>query len=165
MSNAHAHNLETDELNNRRKPVKGQLVRPKQQLKYAMILLSGGIVAQSMVISAMAYFLHRSVMTITEVQQLDPELGLNITNTITNALVLILIVATAMAVAAVFIGVKLSHRVYGPMIPFQRHIEQLKAGNYSSRINLRKNDDLVEIRDSLNDLAITLEDKYKTKRG
>lgn len=156
---------EMNELDNRRAGVKGSLVRPKQQLKYAMILVGGGILAQSFVIGAMALFLNRTVQHITQLQEIDPQLGVSITQAITSAMILILLVATAVAVGAIFIGLKLSHRVYGPMVPFQRHIEELKAGNYASRISLRKNDDLVEIRDALNDLAITLEDRYKTRRG
>lgn len=166
MSNAvvQTHPSHEDDLNNRRKTVKGNLVRPRQQLKYAMILVCGGILAQSLVIGAVAFFLHKSVMSITEFHQMDPDVGTHITNAITGALVLVLLVATAVAMGAILIGVKLSHRVYGPMIPFRRHIDELKAGNYASRINLRKNDDLVEMRDALNDLAITLEDRYKPRR-
>ena len=146
-----------------RRPVSGRLVRPRQQLKYAMILVCGGIVAQSLIIGAVVYFMNQSIATITAKSNLDPEVIAVITNAITNSLVLVMLVATAVAMAAILIGVKLSHRIYGPMIPFRRHIDELKDGNFGSRIRLRKDDDLLEIRDALNDLAITLEDRYKNR--
>ncbi len=170
MSNSnHATNLELqakedNDLDNRRK-VKGKLVRPRQQFKYAMILVCGGILAQSIVIGVVAYFLNNSLATISELHNLDPQIATSIANSISASLVLVLLVATGVALGSVLIGVRLSHRVYGPMIPFRRHIEQLKAGNYTARIRLRKSDDLIELRDALNDLAITLEDQHKSHKS
>ena len=157
--------LETAGLDDRKdnRKVSGKLVRPRQQLKYAMILVCGGIMAQSIIIGSVVYFMSQSIKSITSTYHLDPEVGAVITNAITNSLVLVMLVATAVAMAAILIGIKLSHRIYGPMIPFRRHIDELKDGNFGSRIRLRKDDDLLEIRDALNDLAITLEEKYKNR--
>ena len=41
----------------RRTPL-GTMVRPRQQLRYAMILVCGGILAQSLVIGLVAFFIH-----------------------------------------------------------------------------------------------------------
>ncbi len=152
-----------EDRNESRRPVSGRLVRPRQQLKYAMVLVCGGIVAQSVIIGSVVYFMSASIKSIAANYHLDPEVGAVITNSITSSLVLIMLVATAVAMAAILIGIKLSHRIYGPMIPFRRHIDELKDGNFSSRIRLRKDDDLLEIRDALNDLAITLEERYKNR--
>jgi hypothetical protein len=147
-------------LDNRRTP-KGKLIRPRQQIKYAMVFVCGGIIAQSAIIGTVVFLMHRSIATLTETYHLDPEVGATIANSITNGLILTMLVATAVAMFAILYGIKLSHRIYGPMVPFQRHIEELKNGNYKARIRLRKDDELIEIRDALNDLAITLEEKYK----
>ena len=54
-------------------------------------------------------------------------------------------------------GVRLSNRIYGPLVPMLRHIQNLKQGIYSSRVVLRQNDELIELRDALNELAAALE--------
>jgi signal transduction histidine kinase len=157
--------LETSGMNEMddRRSAQGTLVRPRQQLKYAMILVCGGVLAQSVIIGSVVFVIHRSIQKVTELYQLDPQIGDSITNSITSALTLTLLVGTAIAMAAILIGIRLSHRIYGPMVPFRRHIDALKKGEFSSRIRLRKDDDLIEIRDALNDLAITLEERYKNR--
>ncbi len=48
-----------------------------------------------------------------------------------------------------------THRLIGPLRPFVKHVEQLTAGNYSSRVALRKGDLEMynEYAEKLNDLA------------
>lgn len=146
----------------KRRPAKGTLIRPGPQLRYAMVLVGGGVIAQSLIVGTAMIFLRNSIRTITHVYQVDPTVGDTILRAISTALVLSLLVALGAAVAAMLIGIKLSHRIYGPLVPFMRHIDELKAGNFTSRIRLRKDDELFELRDGLNDLAITLEDRFKT---
>lgn len=54
--------------------------------------------------------------------------------------------------------VSYTHRLIGPLRPFVRHVESLTAGDYSSRVRLRKGDlDMyAEYADRLNELAETL---------
>lgn len=60
-------------------------------------------------------------------------------------------------------GVRLSHRIAGPMIQIQRVLEQASKGNYKVRIQLRSNDYLHEIGDGLNALLERLEKQQKTQ--
>ena len=52
-----------------------------------------------------------------------------------------------------------THRMIGPFQPFKRHVDQLLAGNYSSRVVLRKNDLQVfdEFSTKLNQLAVNMD--------
>lgn len=52
-----------------------------------------------------------------------------------------------------FLSIYYTHRLVGPTIAFRRHIRALIAGNYDSRVNLRKNDAFTEVADDLNELA------------
>lgn len=54
-------------------------------------------------------------------------------------------------------GVRLSHRIAGPMIQIQRVLDQALKGEYGNRIQLRSNDYLHEISDELNRLLEKLE--------
>ncbi|MGB5438340.1 MAG: HAMP domain-containing protein [Gammaproteobacteria bacterium] len=51
-----------------------------------------------------------------------------------------------------------THRLIGPTVTISRHIQALKNGRYSSRISLRKNDELKELAAELNELAEILEE-------
>lgn len=57
--------------------------------------------------------------------------------------------------------VSYTHRLIGPLRPFTRHVEELGAGNYQSRVSLRKGDlDMYEeYAEKLNTLAEKLEEK------
>jgi len=58
-----------------------------------------------------------------------------------------------------------THKLLGPLRPFSRHVEALNAGDYSSRVVLRKGDldNYLEYADRLNELAINLEQKEKNQ--
>jgi len=56
-------------------------------------------------------------------------------------------------------GVRLSHRIAGPIVQIKRVIEQASKGEYKSRIQLRSNDYLHEIGDELNLLLEKLENQ------
>lgn len=146
-----------------RRAPKGILIRPRQQFRYAFVLVAGGIIAQSVVIGAMAYFINSTIANVVDTHQLDPAVGATITHAITLSMSLLMLVAVAFALVAVLIGVKLSHRIYGPLVPFTRHIDKLKDGHYSNRMNLRRTDDLVELKDALNGLAEALQARHGTR--
>ena len=56
-------------------------------------------------------------------------------------------------------GVRLSHRIAGPMVQIKRVLERATKGEYKSRIKLRSNDYLHEISDELNLLLEKLENQ------
>lgn len=58
-------------------------------------------------------------------------------------------------------GVRLSHRIAGPIVQIKRVLERAVKGEYKSRIQLRSNDYLHEIGDELNLLLEKLENQQK----
>lgn len=58
-------------------------------------------------------------------------------------------------------GVRLSHRIAGPIIQIQRVLEQALKDKFNNRIHLRSNDYLHEISDTLNLLLEKLENQQK----
>ena len=56
-------------------------------------------------------------------------------------------------------GMRLSHRIVGPMIQILRVLESASKGEYKSRIKLRSHDYLHEIGDELNVLLEKLEEQ------
>lgn len=60
---------------------------------------------------------------------------------------------------AFFLGLMISHRLYGPLVNLSKHVKNWNEGNFSDRIVLRKNDDesLKELAGQLNQLADKLQ--------
>ncbi len=61
-------------------------------------------------------------------------------------------------------GVRLSHRIAGPMVQIKRVLEHALRGEYKMRIQLRSNDYLHEISDELNLLLEKLENQQKKQK-
>ncbi len=71
-----------------------------------------------------------------------------------------LIVCLGIFVLVIFSTViRLTHRFYGPILSINRFAEDLKRGNYSARIKLRRRDELQDVAKKLNELAEILEKK------
>ncbi|HWU42437.1 MAG TPA: HAMP domain-containing protein [Bdellovibrio sp.] len=57
-------------------------------------------------------------------------------------------------------ALSLTHRFFGPMVPISRHLEELKKGNFQSRIKLRDKDELYDLSQQLNQLTEEFEKNY-----
>lgn len=57
------------------------------------------------------------------------------------------------------ISVTFSARITGPMVAVNRMIDELMAGNYAKRMNLREGDEFHDLAIRLNELAAKLESK------
>lgn len=68
--------------------------------------------------------------------------------------ILVIYVLLTLTISIIF-----THRLVGPTIAFRRHIHELIAGNFDSRIVLRKNDAFIEVAEDLNRLAEKLKEK------
>ena len=69
------------------------------------------------------------------------------------AVVFLFFLAIAMTLTVVF-----SHRVFGPLIPIKRQLEAMRSGDYSSRIVLRRHDELRDVAEAINQLTAQLEE-------
>lgn len=73
-------------------------------------------------------------------------------------LLLAVYVLSMMVLTAIF-----THRLIGPTVPLLRHVEALREGRYSQRVNLRKHDAFVDLAVALNGLAETLQKDKVTR--
>jgi signal transduction histidine kinase len=54
----------------------------------------------------------------------------------------------------------LSHRIYGPLVPIKRFIQQIREGDYAARVSIRDEDELHDLVVELNEMAMTLEKRH-----
>jgi len=66
----------------------------------------------------------------------------------------------AFVAITLFVVVRRTHRMYGPMISMMRFVSELKRGNYAVRINIRERDDFQKFVTELNALAEELQNKH-----
>lgn len=138
------------------------LVRPKEQLKYGgyFVLIS---LASLLLIAVPGYVSLRSLLgTLSNVYHFDPQATELIRKSLLSWLTLAIFNALALAFVAFNVGVFLTHRIFGAVVPIRRLIGDLKQGQYTARVHLRTQDELHELADDLNELAACLDEKYGT---
>lgn len=136
-----------------RRKLKGLFVKPREQIKYSFMFMGGGMLLLTLFIGVVMFTMNQTMISIEAAYGLDAEIANAIRGSLTATLAIALMLSAVLSAFAMMLGIQMSHRLYGPLIPIQKHIEELKNGNYASRIHLRKNDELQELQDSLNELA------------
>jgi signal transduction histidine kinase len=135
-----------------RRKLKNLVLFPESQVRYGILFL------------ALATFTH----VILTVAVLKIYSGWNTKEEATNAPVWLLVagmivVYFILQAFAFVLGLLMSHKIFGPLVAIRNFVNEIKAGNYSNRVNLRKQDDpqLLALADALNSLADSLASKKR----
>ena len=136
------------------------IVDPKALIRFSLPFLALIIFGVGMIL-----VVHRQVLnTLGEVDSLT---NYNPTTSVAIAAAIGRVTTTGMVGILVFGLVTLvlwiiySHRIFGPTVPFRRHIGKLLEGDYTTRIQLRRTDEFKDIAGDLNKLAAKLQDSSK----
>lgn len=89
----------------------------------------------------------------------DPQMTATVEDRILAVAILFFVCFFAFMASTVFYMIVLGQRVGGPVVAICSYIQELKAGRYDVKRNLRKNDELQAIMDELRDLAAVLKEK------
>lgn len=135
----------------------GWLIDPQHQLRFAFYLIGGGITALMLICLYQLVSLENSVQEILTRGQVPTEISDALLNHVGRVELNITAVSLLLMVVSVFTGVKLSHRIYGPIVQIRKHVVSLINGEYQSRIHLRDRDHFVELAEELNHLAEKLQ--------
>lgn len=142
----------------KRKLILGLLNNKKKQFHYAAL----NIVALVLVILVINTIYIYKFSKTSDICTVMGDVGFASTSEQLQFLTLGSLAAILLSGGACFIfAIILTHRFYGPMVPVLRHIEELRKGNYSSRIRLRQTDELQDLSEKLNALTEELEKKYQ----
>lgn len=115
-------------------------------VKFALLLLFEAVLIAVL-------FLHISKGTLTAAYK-GTELTIQSTNAyfFVSFLLISLIVGVTIGITGIFVFMYLSHRIGGPLYRFEKAVEDVKKGDLSQRVNLRKTDELDELRKRMNSL-------------
>jgi hypothetical protein len=136
-----------------RRSIHSLLIEPHKQLGFAFLYIGGGVMALSILMFYLLQILDNNFTQLVPVYNIAPEAAQAMYDSLRTAKLALGILTAVIVVATFYGGIKLSHKVFGPFVPFFRQVEELKSGNYSSRIHLRDGDEFRDFGQALNDLA------------
>lgn len=135
------------------------LIDPERQLRFAFYLIGGGITTLMLICLYLLVSLENNLQAVLNRAQVPTDVSEVLIDHVGSVELNVTAISLFLMAVSVFIGVKLSHRIYGPIVQMRKHVGRLMAGEYQSRVHLRDHDHFGELADDLNDLAQTLESR------
>ena len=140
---------------NRRRRL-GLYARPRAQLLMGLVL-GLGFAALGGLMVWMYVSLQTFLQALAASGQISPQTALALNDMVYSYVRAAAVLAGVLAVTGWFLGLKMSKRIYGPMIPIRAHVAHLIRGEYASRVRTRESDEFRDLVAELNQLAETLE--------
>ncbi len=153
-------NTPTPEGSRNQRSMKNILLRPDFQLKYSFYFVGMTLVMMGAVFLLFLLSLEDMISTLAIVYRIEPEVIGAIQQSLKTATFTTITVAVLFGVISVSLGIILTHRLVGPMVPIRRLIRQLNDGEYGVQGRLRTKDDYQEVMNELNQLSKTLVTKH-----
>jgi HAMP domain-containing protein len=142
-----------------KRDIQNIFVNPRAQLKYAFVFFGGGVGIMCLYIIYFLYDLNFTIESLANTFAIAPEVAHDLNRAILTASAALLTFAASLTLIMFAAGIALSHRIFGPMVPIQRLVQDLIKGDYKSRGSLRKRDEWQDLMKDLNTLADGLEKK------
>lgn len=144
-----------------RRHVKNFLLQPRVQLRYAMYFMAFAVVAavvsQTLVLTA----LRQILANIMRATNMDPLVfATQVSAPLRVAAFQMASLYALLALGCGMFGIYLTHRFVGPQVALRRTLEQLRRGNYEAECRLRPTDELGEVAELINALAVTLNERH-----
>jgi len=140
--------------------MKNLLLRPDFQLKYSFYFVGMTLIVMGAVFMLFLLSLKDMIKTLAVVYNIEASVVDAINESIGTATYTTIAVALLFGMISVSLGVILTHRLIGPMVPIRRLISQLAEGQYGVQGRLRTKDDYQEIMNELNRLSVSLAEKH-----
>ncbi len=80
-------------------------------------------------------------------------------------LLITLIVVIGIGLIGILVFILLSHRIAGPLYRFEKVLKEMGLGDLAMRVDLRRTDQLVELKEALNTLLESLDERMGRIKG
>lgn len=147
-------------MNGTTRSLKNLVLRPEFQLKYSFYFVGLTLLIMGGVFLLFLFSLEDMIRTVAVIYRIESDVVAAIQSSIHTATYTTLGIAVVFGIVSVSLGVILTHRLVGPMIPIRRLIQQLNNGEYGAVGKLRDRDDYKEVMDDLNKLSQTLAKRH-----
>lgn len=118
------------------------------------------LVAVVLIITALAY----RVEKVAEEFANAPGMQTKVFSILLNSIGPIIGIGLVLTLMVAFFAMIVSHRIYGPLVPISKFLQEIKSGNYSARVAVRKEDQLQDLVTQLNEVAEALEARHNENR-
>lgn len=136
------------------------LLHPEFQLKYSFYFVGFTVLIMGGVFLVFLLSLQDIVNTLAVAYRIEPEIIAAIQDSIRVATLSTIFSGALFCLISISLGIILTHRLIGPMVPIRRLIQQLHDGEYGSQGKLRKRDDFKEVMNDLNELSLRLQSRH-----
>lgn len=140
--------------------MKNILLRPEFQLKYSFYFVGMTLVTMGAVFLLFLLSLEDMIATLAVVYRIEPEVIGAIQQSLKTATFTTIVVGALFGLISVSLGIILTHRLIGPMVPIRRLIQQLTEGQYGVQGRLRTKDDYQDVMSDLNKLSESLSKRH-----
>lgn len=140
--------------------MKNILLRPEFQLKYSFYFVGMTLVTMGAVFLLFLLSLEDMIATLAVVYRIEPEVIGAIQQSLKTATFTTIVVGALFGLISVSLGIILTHRLIGPMVPIRRLIQQLTEGQYGVQGRLRTKDDYQDVMSDLNKLSNSLSKRH-----
>ena len=140
-----------------KRSLKNYLLQPVLQSKLGLYCILASIIFTASVIIYGYSSLFGLYEIIVELTDISDDLSSVIQARIMGFLVFCAILGLIYTLTTLVLSIYYTHRFVGPVVAFRRHVTNLRKGDFSSRVVLRKNDAFAALAEDLNMLASELE--------
>lgn len=143
--------------------LRSTLVEPFKQIKLGIYIIgiSIGFIAIVGTLIVLAFMQqYEQLMEIFQVVSQDSQWEL-IQNSVFEANIIRIAIAMVIYITTLFVVIFwATHRFYGPLVSISRFVDSITDGDYSSRVSVRKRDELQDLVGKLNQMAETLQNRH-----
>jgi hypothetical protein len=139
------------------------LVDKNLQLNFSLLLIMIGAI-NAIFFSFIFYFFSQQTALIYKPLLIEPEVQSGVIQLMENTFWrTVLFGAIFECMMIILLGIFFSHRIAGPLFKISRYLKEVGAGRYPGLIKLRKDDMLKNFAETVNEMIVSLKDKYNLR--
>ncbi len=146
----------------RRGGLKSLLVEPFEQIKLGLIFLGLNIVFSVLAMSVFTYYLYDIYKAMAVYFKFSEQESVLAASKFAVPAAVVLIMFMAFVAATLFISIRYTHAIYGPLVSINRFLDELLSGERPNLIALRETDQLRDLAGKLNRLAERLDNGQRS---
>ena len=140
------------------------LLKSRRTIKIYALTMAGSFLMMGVAIIILLASVRQNLIQIFELYHVDPDVPDLINQSLNTPLILVVVFILVFGCYSFYSWLTMINRTVGAQVPILNHISELNKGNFLSRVQLRKYDELHELAVALNDLAAKMADQQPKTR-
>lgn len=144
----------------KRRTLRAYLVEPFKQIRFGLHVVSVSLAFISLLAWLFVRSFREQYQQVIDIFQVTETSDLMTNDVFLRNAILIGGTLVLFAACMMFVVIRRTHKMYGPMVSILRFVGELHKGNYAVRIHIRERDDFQNLVNRLNSLAETLHKRH-----